>query len=169
MQLKLFLITFALATGLMATPLTTRNTNATTTDPGNGYVQLYQEKASTGDGFLIYYGFSGNGTDTRPSEPGSPEEHVACTTIGTVTCSRSNTARNDPCDALVQELQLDYYVSVDTSPRQICYLGVSDSSSYCCVSWRNPIPGLIKGDLFDIANNSKQPFLISNSKTCKKA
>jgi hypothetical protein len=165
MLIKFLIFILALATGLIATPLRTRSNVAP--DLGNGYAELYSEQASTGDGQLIYYGLSGSGNTTSPSEQSGAVEHVTCTLYGNVVCDRNNAARNDVCDTLIQELQLDYTVSVGQSPRQICYLGVSTTNSFCCVSWHNPIPGLIKGDLFDIANTSKQPFLTLSYKICR--
>jgi hypothetical protein len=170
MQFKLLVITFtlALATGLMAAPLTTPNTTVTS-GPANGYIELYREEASTSDGYLIYYGPGGSDTNMRRSELGSLEERATCPTTGSLSCSSSHAARNDVCDTIVTELQTDYNVPVSLSPRQICYLGTSESNLYCCVSWHNPIPGLIKGDLWDIATNSKQPLLVLITRHAQKA
>jgi hypothetical protein len=167
MQFELFVVISALTTSLMATSLTARDTTVTS-GPGNGYTQLYREEASTGDGHLIYYDLGDSGTNTRRSEPGSLEERATYTTTGNTIYSSDNEARNDVCDTLVQELHTDYNFPIDITPRQICYLGTSEKNSHCCVSWHDTIPNPIKGDLYDIANNSKQPSLYFNYKICTK-
>jgi len=152
MQFHLLFFTFVLASGLRATPLTVRDT-AVTSGPTIAYTELYREKASIEDGYLIYFGLNDNSTNTNYSEPDSLEKRAPCSRGGNLGCSSDHTARNDVCDSLVQELQADYNVPVKESPRQICYLGQSAKNSYCCVSWHNPVPGLTKGNLYDIAYN----------------
>ena len=146
--------TFVMATSLMASPLKVQNSTELLTP--NEYVELHREKASNG-GHLVYYGH-GRHTKTARSEAAKLEERdtATCGYTNSPTCSDSHTARNDICFQLVTELQTDSAIAVGNSPRQICYEGsAAESNEYCCVSWHDVIPNLIKGDLASYANTSK--------------
>jgi hypothetical protein len=154
MHVQLLVIVSALAAGLSASPLEARDT-AISSIPTNGYTELYREAASNGEGQLIYFGLDDNSVIANSSESESLEKRAPCTRGGSLSCSNDHAARNDVCANLVQELQNDYNVNVKASPRQICYLGPSDKNAYCCVSWHNVVPNLVKCNLYDIAYNSK--------------
>lgn len=161
MQLKLLIILSALATHLMATPLTARDTS----DPGNGHIELYREDASSGDGKLIYYGHGDSGINPRADTVS--ESTGSCTPSGRRYCGTykaTDKARNDDCNSLLQELQAYPAIPIGISPRQICYMGSSDTFLLCCVSWSNPIPGLKRGDLSPIVNESKRPIYKTHTK-----
>jgi len=109
---------------------------------------------------MCHYTYGPDGE--APAEPNSLKKRATCTSTRTVTYSTENTARNDACDNLIQELNLDLSVSVPSSPRQICYMGNAEGNEYCCVSWSKPIPNLEKGDLYTVAYTSKHHSLFSN-------
>jgi hypothetical protein len=154
MQFTTIALVLACATGLLASPLRERNSTEILTF--NEYVELYREPSSNGVDSLVYYGLA-SGTKTLRSEANPVEERASCAATTAPTCSTSRSARNDICDQLVTELFNDSEITVDQSPRQICYEGAAaESNEYCCVSWHNVVPSLIKGDLANYANTILQ-------------
>lgn len=146
----------------MASPLSVRNSSEELF--ANDYLELWNEDAKFSTGKLTYYGPSGSTLKAAravESEPALIEGRASCGTTVAPSCYESHSARNDVCDKLVTELQGDSQVSIPQAPRQICYEGNSESNSYCCVSWHNPVPGLIKGDLATYAYNSKHSIPVT--------
>lgn len=160
MQFSSIFIVFALAKALVASPLSTRSSNEELF--ANDYLELWHEDAKYSDGKITYYGPSNSTLKAAravDSAPAMIEGRAGCTTTATPSCHTSHSARNDVCDQLVNELQGDSQVSVGQSPRQICYEGSSESNEFCCVSWHNPVSGLVKGDLANYAYTSKSSNL----------
>jgi hypothetical protein len=154
MLLRWFVIAATLALTPNATPVTVRDT--LDAPASNEYAELYRRKASLSDGHLVYYGHNERSLTPR-SDSNDLEKRASCSNSGSLTCSTDYPALTEYCDYLVQELQADYNVPVGTSPRQICYLGLGDSNhQYCCVSWSDPVPNLIKGWLYPAAESSRQ-------------
>ncbi|KAJ5195302.1 uncharacterized protein N7498_008740 [Penicillium cinerascens] len=139
-QSTTLILAFAMATGLMASPLKEKATNE--------LVELFREDGSDG-GQLIYFGHGDNtGTETE-----ALQDRASCSSTAKINCHSKHAARNEVCDKLVTHLQGYSDVAVAGSPRQICYKGESEDDEYCCVSWHNTIPGLTKGDLATYAEN----------------
>lgn len=61
----------------------------------------------------------------------------------------SNAAYSTVCSALIGSLS---DAGVDTAPRSIC---LSQSGNRCCISWANPVPGLVQKNLFNSANTAR--------------
>ncbi|KAI1138392.1 hypothetical protein F5Y05DRAFT_418656 [Hypoxylon sp. FL0543] len=145
-------VTLALlaATGLMAQPLTERGATTST------FVELQRKPASDGNGTLIFLGPGDNGSSKRAAAI-SVEERAWCRNQVQPICDNHNTARNDICDRLVSELFADETVVIGTNSQQVCYEGdAAETNAYCCVSWKNKVPNLIKGDLAPIAQGIMQ-------------
>ena len=119
-------LTFAMATGVMASPLKEKASNE--------MVELFRENGNDG-GQLIYFG-PGNDTDTV-TDP--LQDLASCSSTAKITCDSSHAARNEVCDKLVTQLEGYSDVAVAKLPRQICYKGDSEDDEYCCVSWHNTI------------------------------
>ncbi|QIX02298.1 hypothetical protein AMS68_007815 [Peltaster fructicola] len=142
MQPQYIAVLLAAVSGVMASPLPDASTG-----PKTGYIEHFREPGKFTNGSLIWFGPAANHT-TR-----SLDERASCSIAGDAPkCDSSHTARNNVCDSLITELNGDGATGVPTSPRQICYLGDSESNEYCCVSWHNPVNGLTKGDLATPAN-----------------
>ncbi|KAF2275745.1 uncharacterized protein EI97DRAFT_475126 [Westerdykella ornata] len=127
---------------------------------GTNRPELFREETKSG-GSLVYYGELTNGTpikrrfearspwwwgsnDNCPDEFDDLENNLKCDT--------RNTAPNELCDNLVNELWGHGDIGVGQSPRQICYKDSSDKE--CCVSWHTQLPAtLTKGDLAKHANS----------------
>lgn len=152
-----FILACAMATGLMASPFPEQQSNAAFAS--TEYLEMIREEASTGEGFIVYYG-PPNSTRTLQSGATGVEARRSCATTGVPSCHTSNTARNDVCAALVNELGGDANVALPQAPRQVCYEGTSESNAYCCVSWHNAVNGLLKLDLAYVATSSKQTVLL---------
>jgi hypothetical protein len=166
MQFKLSAVIFAcaIAYGVMASPVPVPAPDSTELDLSTDYVELFRENATTEGFSLVYYGPGEDAavlaTKTVREEPARIEERGSCSTTAAPGCYTSHSSRNDVCDALVTELQGDGNVAVPQAPRQICYEGNAESNPWCCVSWHNVVPGLVKGDLAGYADTSKQPFIL---------
>ncbi|KAF1990255.1 hypothetical protein K402DRAFT_389882 [Aulographum hederae CBS 113979] len=151
---SILIVASFMATGLMASPLSARDTDASAS---RNYTELFRETATTGSGHLVYYGLppsSGNHNNTREDAAIEPRQQ-SCSFTAHPKCDDDHTARNDVCDQLVTELYGNSDVGVGESPRQICFEGNAEDNKYCCVSWHNVVPGLIKGDLAEYAATSK--------------
>lgn len=115
------------------------------------YIEHYREDAKWSNGSLIWYGPSSGSKHNTTSESESTlsaRAKASCSVAGDApTCGTSHAARNQECDLLVTELNGDGAVGVPNSPRQICYQGDASKDEYCCVSWANAVPGLVKADL----------------------
>ncbi|PCG98615.1 Hypothetical protein PENO1_057130 [Penicillium occitanis (nom. inval.)] len=143
------ILTCIFINGLVASPLSVRYSSEELIP--NDYLELWNEDAKFSDGKLTYYGPSNSTLKAARAVHPEIEGRSGCSTTATPSCHDSHSARNDVCDQLVAELQGDYQVPIPQAPRQICYEGSSESNAHCCVSWHNPVPGLIKGDLYDYA------------------
>jgi hypothetical protein len=151
-----FILACAMATGLMASPLTARDSNE--------YIEHYREKSSNG-GVLIYYG-PVNGAKKDHSEVVKVEKRggVSCSANAPPPdCGSQNSARNDICVNLLTDLQVNSAVAIPPGPNQICYYGdATIIDAYCCVSWHDAVPNignsisysLNKGDLVGYAADS---------------
>lgn len=140
----------ALALGIVASPIQELDT-------ASDWVELHRETGKNG-GRLLYYGPQ-NGTQTGGSEESNLQQRSCGSTSKAPVCDSSHGARNGNCDKLVSELYDDSDVTVQKSPRQICYQGDSGKNTFCCVSWHNAITGLKKKDLAPYASKSKSTIL----------
>lgn len=159
MQFGSIIIILALIKGLVASPLSVRDANEELI--ANDYLELWHEDAKFSTGTVTYYGPSNSTLKAVRAIDSEIKRRASCGTSVAPTCHDSHSARNDVCDQLVTELQGDSQVSIPQAPRQICYEGSSESNEYCCVSWHNPVPGLIKGDLANYAYNSRSSIPIT--------
>ncbi|KAF4210919.1 hypothetical protein CNMCM5878_003417 [Aspergillus fumigatiaffinis] len=132
-----FLFALALPLCNLASPNQERNAP-------NGWIEHYRE-TGRGGGSLIYFGPQSDVQER--SETVDLEQHSCGKAMTPPKCDSHNAARNGNCVALVAELYDDFDVTINGSPRQICYQSDSDKNSFCCVSWHDKITGLRKQGL----------------------
>lgn len=142
------------------------NTVDTTDCSPEDWVELYREPSTVGNGTLIYSGC-----------PPDYKLRLNQRTLGTVHATQScklgtdptlqpkcdtkeNKARRINCDKLLEKYihrDLDYPVD-DSKWRQLCWLGMEEDNSSCCVSWHKRVPGLTRRDLSAAAQKGEYPL-----------
>ncbi|EJD46708.1 hypothetical protein AURDEDRAFT_63094 [Auricularia subglabra TFB-10046 SS5] len=97
----------------------------------------------TSFGTLTYYGLAPGANATTPAlavarRCGSND----------VTCSGYNIPSARVCASLISSLRANGGTPWPASPRSVCL----SSGSTCCVSWHDPVPGLVEGYLIGAAD-----------------
>jgi hypothetical protein len=133
--LMTFLVTGLLCLGVQATPVAREEE----------LVILRTEQ--TANGTLTFWGVADGATSKPPSAFADLEKRQCGS--NDVICSGDHTAGVTSCEDLLADLQAHPGTPVNESPRSICRTTVNEQ---CCVSWANPVPGLVEFNLVSAAS-----------------
>lgn len=119
-----------------------------------GRIHELLEMVQVENGTISIYGFPGEEEPTEAAMGGPP----TCGSNSVICDYKHHMADVSTCDSLITALRNNPDRSVPASPRDICFGG----DGRCCLSWNEPVGGLLWGHLLPAVEKMRSMCVNSN-------